>query len=80
VKQGGEDAPCQFSFWCDRRPDEPEEGESWARARAVAAELLASPPPDPTHGAILYPRADLRPAWARQHRETARVGRHIFYR
>jgi spore germination cell wall hydrolase CwlJ-like protein len=80
VKQGGEDAPCQFSFWCDGKPDEPEEEKSWTLARAVATELLAAPPPDPTRGALLFHRANIRPAWSRQHRETARIGHHIYYR
>ena len=79
VKQRGEEG-CQFSFWCDGKPDEPTDGVSWARARELASELLTNPPPDPTHGATMYHRADLHPAWSRQHRETARIGHHIFYR
>jgi spore germination cell wall hydrolase CwlJ-like protein len=80
VRQGGESAPCQFSFWCDGKRDAPEESGSWLLAQAVAAELLSDPPPDPTGGALLFHRDDVRPAWAPRHQRTAQVGRHIYYR
>jgi spore germination cell wall hydrolase CwlJ-like protein len=80
VRAGGQTPPCQFSYWCDGRRDEPGDGESWTAARALAAELLSAPPPDPTHGAILFHRDDVKPAWSTEHRRTARVGRHIYYR
>lgn len=80
VREGGETPPCQFSYWCDGKRDEPADGESWTAARAIAAELLSGPPPDPTHGAILFHRDDVKPAWSGEHRRTARVGRHIYYR
>jgi spore germination cell wall hydrolase CwlJ-like protein len=80
VREGSETPPCQFSYWCDGKRDEPTEGESWRLASAVATELLSAPPPDPTHGAIFYHRDDIRPAWSTKHRRTAQVGRHFFYR
>jgi N-acetylmuramoyl-L-alanine amidase len=80
VRQGGASAPCQFSFWCDGKPDQPEEGASWTLARSLADELLSASPPDPTRGALRFHRDDVRPAWSAQHRRTARVGRHIYYR
>jgi N-acetylmuramoyl-L-alanine amidase len=80
VREGSETPPCQFSYWCDGKRDEPTEGESWRLASAVATELLSAPPPDPAHGAIFYHRDGIRPAWSTKHRRTAQVGRHFFYR
>ncbi|QJQ95870.1 MULTISPECIES: cell wall hydrolase [Halomonadaceae] len=36
VKQGSEQPPCQFSWWCDGRPDEVVEGEVYEAAKEIA--------------------------------------------
>ena len=40
VKQGGERPPCQFSWWCDGKSDEPTELEHWQRANELALSLI----------------------------------------
>lgn len=80
VYQGGEQAPCQFSWWCDGKSDRPRDRDSWIRARLIAAELLMSPPPDPTGRALFYHSTSIRVPWKRKRTRTARIGNHIFYR
>ena len=78
VRQGGEQPPCQFSWWCDGRSDRPRERRDWRSALMIAADLLTNPPPDPTGGAIFYHSTSIRSPWKRE--RTARIGQHVFYR
>ena len=78
VRQGGEQPPCQFSWWCDGRSDRPLDQRSWKSALETAAELLLNPPRDPTGGALFYHSTSIRSPWRRV--RTARIGRHVFYR
>ena len=80
VKQGREKPGCQFSYWCDGKPDKPKPDEAWALAQAVAKEMLSSPPPDPTGGAVFYHAAGTHAPWATSRVRTARIGRHVYYR
>ena len=79
VKQGGETPPCQFSWWCDGKPDQPEDGADWRQARAVADELLSDPPPDPTGGALYFHSKDIDPPWP-DLQKTVEIDCHIFYK
>lgn len=80
IYQGGEQHPCQFSWWCDGKSDRPRDRQSWSRARVIAADLLSKPPPDPTHGALFYHSTTIRTPWKRKRTRTVRIGNHIFYR
>ena len=80
VRQGGEQPPCQFSWWCDGRSDRPRNRESWDQALEIAARLMTDPPADPTRGALFFHRADVSPAWRHSRTRTVRIGSHIFYR
>ena len=80
VHEGGEQGPCQFSWWCDGKSDRPRNRHSWTRARVIAADLLIDPPPDPTHGALFYHSTSIRIPWKRKRARTALIGNHIFYR
>ena len=80
VKQGREKPGCQFSYWCDGKPDKPKPDEAWSLAQAVAKEMLSSPPPDPTGGAVFYHAAGTRATWSTSRVRTARIGRHVYYR
>jgi spore germination cell wall hydrolase CwlJ-like protein len=79
VEDGGEAPPCQFTWWCDGKSDEPEEGEAWQLAREVADELLTDPPPDPTDHALFFHSKGVDPSWEDLER-TAEIGTHVFYR
>ena len=80
VYQGGEQAPCQFAWWCDGKSDRPRDRDSWIQARVIAAKLLISPPPDPTGKALFYHSTSIGVPWKRKRTRTARIGNHIFYR
>ena len=80
VLDGGEQPPCQFSWWCDGKSDRPRDRHSWIRAQVVAANLLTRPPPDPTRGALFFHSTSIDVPWARPRKRTARIGNHIFYR
>ena len=80
VKEGGESPPCQFSWWCDGRSDQPDDPELWRQAEQVADRWLSSPPPDPT-GKALYFHARGADAPYHEEREfVAEIGGHLFYR
>ena len=78
VRQSDDLGRCQFSWFCDGRADTMTEGEALARARAAARALMDGAP-DPTDGATSFHAARIRPAWADELEETARIGAHVFY-
>jgi N-acetylmuramoyl-L-alanine amidase len=80
VKQGGESPPCQFSYWCDGKHDEPAPGKQWNLAQKVAEELLSHPPGDPTGGALFFHSVEDSAPWQKQRRRTAKIGDHIYYK
>ena len=80
VKQGHEQGACQFSWWCDGRPDKVQEQEPYARAKEIARKALNGELEDRTHGAIYFHHQRSAPSWAKEYIETAKVGEHIFYK
>jgi len=79
VRQGGENPPCQFSWWCDGLSDTPAERDAWNRARALAAEMTRTPI-DPTDGALYFHHVQVRPKWRHAFQQTAEIGDHLYYR
>jgi|DewCreStandDraft_4_1066084.scaffolds.fasta_scaffold00053_17 spore germination cell wall hydrolase CwlJ-like protein len=73
---------CAFSWTCDAADDRPRDPIRFARALAVARELLsAAPPPDPTRGALfMHARSRKPPAYTRTLRRSAVIGQNVFYR
>lgn len=82
VYQGGEGGKkgCQFSWWCDGKPDQPREPVAWARAVEMAFLAVSLDRPDPTGGALWYHADYVDPRWARSKLVVARIGRHLFLR
>ena len=80
VFQGGETPPCQFSWWCDGKSDEPQEQKAWSLAQKLAGMMLRNPPDDPTDGALFFHNTSVKPAWRKELTRTARLGSHVFYR
>jgi N-acetylmuramoyl-L-alanine amidase len=80
VRQGGEQPPCQFSWWCDGKSDRPTEARAWALAQQVARAALAKTPPDRTQGALFFHNTSIATPWLRKRTRTVQIGRHVFYR
>lgn len=80
VSEGGREPPCQFSWWCDGRSDLPSERLAWQSAARIAYEVLHAPLPDPTGGALFFHDYRIAVPWTLPRQQTARIGRHIFYR
>jgi spore germination cell wall hydrolase CwlJ-like protein len=80
VRQGSERGACQFSWWCDGRPDDVKENEAYAMAKEVARKALNRQLPDRTGGALYFHQRKVKPGWSAKYIRTARVGDHLFYR
>ncbi len=80
VTQGGEKPPCQFSWWCDGKSDNPTEAEAWATASELAPALLTELPHDPTMGGLFFHASNIAMPWRIKRERTVQIGRHIYYR
>tara|TARA_R110002020_G_scaffold309418_1_gene525444 strand:- start:34 stop:498 length:465 start_codon:yes stop_codon:yes gene_type:complete len=71
---------CQFSYWCDGRPERPSEKEAWEEANAVA-ELLLITQVDMIglEQATHYHAEWVTPRWSKFLEPCTRIGQHIFY-
>lgn len=81
VKQGGwkQRHRCQFSWWCDGKKDEPKDATAWRKAQILARLSYAGVINDPTRGALWYHADYVAPDWRTAMRQTAQIGRHVFY-
>lgn len=80
VRQGSEQGPCQFSWWCDGRPDIAEEDESYAIAKEIARKALNQQLADRTDGALYFHQRAATPSWATEYTKTAEAGAFVFYK
>jgi spore germination cell wall hydrolase CwlJ-like protein len=80
VRQGHERGACQFSWWCDGRPDDAKENESYVMAKEVARKALNRQLPDRTGGALYFHHRKVTPRWSARYIKTASVGDHVFYK
>ena len=72
---------CQFSWYCDGKPDTPKNEKAWRKAQDVAFLVLYNKIQlDVTEGATHYHATYVRPAWAKTKKRTTRIEKHIFYR
>jgi spore germination cell wall hydrolase CwlJ-like protein len=71
---------CQFSWYCDGKPDTPTDTVAWARAVLVANDVMMGYIPDITEGATHYHARYVNPYWADSFTETVVIGSHIFYK
>ena len=82
VKQGmGELHRCQFSYYCDGRPEEIHELGTYRLIRQMASALMKSGSYDLTRGATHFHTDRVSPGWATHMRMrlTRKIGGHIFY-
>ncbi|MHB0776284.1 cell wall hydrolase [Halomonas sp. WWR20] len=80
VTQGSEQGRCQFSWWCDGRPDSVQEESSYTRAKEVARKALNQQLPDRTDGAMYFHGRGITPSWASEFVKTYETDVHAFYR
>ncbi len=80
VKGGRETGTCQFSWWCDGRPDTAQETEGYELAKEVARKALNRQLADRTQGATYFHHKRVRPAWSKIFTRTTTVGGHRFYK
>ena len=71
---------CQFSWYCDGKPDVPKVQRAWNRAGSIAEEVYYSYglTINVVDGATFYHSVDVNPAWNREYITT--IEDHIFYR
>ncbi len=80
VKQGGEFAVCQFSWWCDGRPDSIKEDKPYSIAKEIARKALNRQLKDRTGGAMYFHHRNVTPSWSSEYILTAKIGEHLFYK
>jgi spore germination cell wall hydrolase CwlJ-like protein len=77
---------CQFSWYCDGKPDNPKDEEAWSRAQSVAwGIVMLDKYRGISEGSTHYHAHYVNPHWNRstKHFKITRMGRigdHIFYR
>ena len=79
ISEGGETAPCQFSWWCDGLSDVAHNRAEYRRAVRIAREVLAGHIADPTEGAVMFHNLTVSPAWARSATRSVRIGDQLFH-
>lgn len=80
VKQGSETGTCQFSWWCDGRPDSVQEENAYMLAKEVARRALNGQLRDRTDGALFFHDRSVSPSWANEFKRTHRAGDFLFYK
>jgi spore germination cell wall hydrolase CwlJ-like protein len=80
VRQGNEQGVCQFSWWCDGRPDQAKEDDSYATAKEIARRALNRQLRDRTAGALYFHHRNVAPAWSGEYRKTTEIGAFVFYK
>ena len=72
---------CQFSWYCDRKSDQPADMAAFDRALRVSLDVLSGRRADPTKGATYFvARRIAQPDWTRRLTRTASIDGHHFYR
>ncbi len=70
---------CQFSYWCDGKPETPSDYRAWRLAKVIAQlthdGVLTADVEDATH----YHADYSSPSWRNQMHLIATIGRHFFY-
>ena len=70
---------CQFSYFCDGKPETIEDSKTWNESYMLAT-LLVNGMYDFTHGASHYHNDSVYPYWADHLKHTVTIDNHIFYK
>lgn len=71
---------CQFTWWCDGKPEEIKDYSRYVDALILSEYLLTHPMMDVTEGATYYHSAKVRPRWSFKKQRVSGISNHIFYR
>jgi len=71
---------CQFSWYCDGRPDDTHNQTAWRQALADARAVLDEAVPDPTNGSTHYHANYVSPYWCKNYQLMAIINNHRFYK
>ncbi|MFD2436579.1 cell wall hydrolase [Modicisalibacter luteus] len=80
VKEGSERGNCQFSWWCDGRPDEAQEEDAYVIAKEIARKALNQQLQDHTDGGQFFHHRNVTPNWASKFTRTFQTDELVFYR
>ncbi|RMH21733.1 MAG: cell wall hydrolase [Gammaproteobacteria bacterium] len=70
---------CQFSFYCDGKPERMNDKQARERAFQIAHRYLEMDRPVFEDGSLFYHATYVRPHWSRKFAMTKKIGDHIFY-
>lgn len=71
---------CQFSYWCDGKPERANISSLAYKQSWRAATMAYNKAVDASLGATHYHADYVHPNWAEQEKVTVRIAQHIFYR
>ena len=71
---------CQFSYFCDGRPEKVTDANQLARIRAMLWNVVNSDVRGLTRGATHYHASYVSPSWARRMFRVTQIDTHVFYR
>ena len=71
---------CQFSWYCDGKPDVPEDSSTWKESVRIAEMALFVSRFDITSGSTHYHTTSILPYWAHHLKKTVTIDDHIFYK
>lgn len=71
---------CQFSWYCDGKPDVPEDSDTWNESVLIAEIALFVGKFDITSGSTHYHTTAILPYWAHHLKRTVTIDDHIFYK
>lgn len=72
---------CQFSWYCDGKPDVPLNKAAWRSSVLLAMSVLRrdNTVMDPTNGALWFHTTRVLPPWTRKMDRTVKIEKHVFY-
>ena len=71
---------CQFTFYCDGKPETVRDHQSWRTALLIASKALNGEFVPVTHGATHYHSKSADPYWSHHGQLTQAIGGHLFYK
>lgn len=71
---------CQFSWYCDGKPDVPVDSKTWNKSLRIAAGVLSGAIPDITEGSSHYHADFVDPDWAENLKLVTVIDNHLFYK